>query len=147
MDRQYPPRPILGVGTIVIEGKKILLIRRGKQPGFGIWTLPGGRVNLGERVEDAAVRETGEETGLDVEIGCLVEVLDIILREEGGRVKYHYFLLDYLARPKGGELKAQSDALSARFFSIKELEPLNLVEITKRVILKAMGMVNERPEF
>ncbi len=140
MKREYPTRPILGVGTVVVKGQKVLLIRRGKEPGFGIWTLPGGRVNLGERTMDAAKRETKEETGLDVNIECLFEVLDIILTEENGRVKFHYFLLDYLARPTGGALKAQSDALDARFFSAEELESLNLVETTKTVILKAMKL-------
>lgn len=140
MERKYPARPILGVGTVVIEDKKVLLIRRGKQPGIGIWTIPGGRVNFGESAKDAAVRETGEETGLDVEVVNLVDVVNIILREEDGRVQYHYFLLDYLARPTGGELKAQSDALDARFFSTEELESLNLVEITKKVIAKAINM-------
>ncbi len=138
MKREYPTRPILGVGTVVIEEQRVLLIRRGKEPGFGIWTLPGGRVNLGERMLDAAKRETKEETGLDVKIEGLVDVLDIILTEENGRVKFHYFLLDYLARPTGGALKAQSDALDARFFSSAQLESLNLVETTKTVILKAM---------
>jgi len=140
MKREYPARPILGVGTIVVKGQRALLIRRGKEPGFGIWTLPGGRVNLGERTHDAAKRETKEETGIDVKIEGLIEVLDIILTEENGRVKFHYFLLDYLARPTGGMLKAQSDALDARYFSETELESLNLVETTKAVILKAMKL-------
>jgi ADP-ribose pyrophosphatase len=143
MKRQYPPRPILGVGTVVIDRNKVLLIRRGKQPGFGIWTFPGGRVRLGERAEAAAVRETREETGLDVKIESLVDVIDVILREEGDRVIYHYFLLGYLARTTGGELRAGSDALDARFFSVEELGPLNLVERTKKLILKTMDMLNE----
>ncbi|MBN1572137.1 MAG: NUDIX hydrolase [Deltaproteobacteria bacterium] len=147
MKRQYPPRPVLGVGTIVIYGKKVLLIKRGKQPGFGIWTFPGGKVKIGEGAEDAAIRETREETGLDVKIDALVDVIDVILREEGGSIKYHYFLLGYLVRPTGGELKAQSDALDARFFSVEELGSLNLVEKTKKLILKTMNMVNERTEF
>lgn len=140
MKREYPARPILCVGTVVVKGQRVLLIRRGKEPGFGIWTLPGGRVNLGEKTHDAAQRETKEETGLDVKIECLFEVLDIILTEENGSVRFHYFLLDYLARPTGGALKAQSDALDARYFSSAELESLNLVETTKAVILKAMKL-------
>lgn len=147
MEREYPARPILGVGTIVVEENSVLLIRRGKQPGLGIWTLPGGRVNIGESTEDAAVRETEEETGLTVKIAGLVEVVNIIFKEEDGRVRYHYFLLDYLARPTGGELMAQSDALDARFFTTGELGSLNLVDITKKVIAKAIKMHDMRPQF
>ena len=142
MNRVYPKRPILGVGAVVIDDGKVLLVKRGKEPSLGEWSLPGGRVKLGESIRDAIEREVSEETGLDIETGDIVEILERIFRDEGGVVKYHYLLVDYLATPIGGRLEASSDALDAAFFGIDEISRLNLPDITERVILKGFDTFN-----
>ena len=142
MNRVYPKRPILGVGAVVIDDGKVLLVKRGKEPSLGEWSLPGGRVKLGESIRDAIEREVAEETGLDVETGDIVEILERIFRDEGGVVKYHYLLVDYLATPIGGRLEASSDALDAAFFGIDEISRLNLPDITERVIFKGFDTFN-----
>lgn len=142
MSREYPKRPILGVGAVVIEAGKVLLIKRGKEPSLGEWSLPGGRVKLGESIRDAIAREVIEETGLDIEIGDVVEILERIFRDNKRKIKYHYLLVDFFARPKGGILVASSDASDASFFSIEEIEGMNLPTVTEEVILKGLDIFN-----
>lgn len=154
MNRKYPKRPILGVGAIVVEDDRILLIRRGKEPGRGIWSIPGGRVKIGETARDAVLREVWEETGLRVKVLDFIEALDIIFRHpsntgdlrlsEDGRVKYHYVVLDYLAVPEGGRLEASSDAVEARYFTPGEIDDLSLRETTTRVIRRALDAFNQK---
>jgi 8-oxo-dGTP diphosphatase len=113
--RLYPPRPVVGVGGVVIHEGRVVLIKRKYEPLAGHWSLPGGTLELGETLEAGVAREVLEETGLVVEVGPLVEVFDRILLDTGGRVRFHFVLVDYLCRVMGGELRASSDVADAIF--------------------------------
>ena len=136
-ERSYPDRPWVGVGGIVFQDDKVLLVKRGKEPGLGKWSIPGGAVEVGETVKRALQREIEEETGLMVEVLDLVEIFERIIPDTQGRILYHYVLLDYWCGMKDGQLKAQSDAADAGFFPVVSLNSLNLPQETERVILKA----------
>ena len=135
--RDYPPRPIVGVGAVIFRGAEVLLVKRGHAPSAGLWTIPGGAVRLGERVAAALRREVAEEVGLKVRVGPLVAVLDRVFRDAAGRIQYHYVLLDYLCRVVSGELAAASDAAQARFVPLRELKGLRLTRGTRAVIEQA----------
>ena len=111
--REYQDRPLIGVGALIVDGSSIVLVRRGSQPARGEWSIPGGLVEVGETLKEAVARETREETGLEVEPGDLVELLERVFRDEQGRVRWHYVLADYLCRVRGGTLVAGSDVLEA----------------------------------
>jgi 8-oxo-dGTP diphosphatase len=138
MSREYPARPILGVGAVVVSGGRALLVRRGKEPAKGVWSIPGGMVEVAETIHDALIREIREETGLEIEVGERLSVLERIFRDDSGRVRYHYVLIDYRAIPVGGTLGASSDAAEAAFFAPGQLEGLELAGITARVVAKAL---------
>lgn len=137
--RLYPEKPIVGVGALIRDGEMYLLIRRASEPDAGLWSIPGGLVEVGERAAEAAAREALEETGLGVEIVDVLGVVDKIVRDEEGRVKYHFVIVDYVATPIGGSLKPSSDALDARWVKASELPGYELsptlVELLKRVNL------------
>jgi len=132
----YPSRPVVGVGALVLEGDRILLVKRKYPPGRGLWSIPGGHVDLGEGVLEAAARELLEETGVEAEPLGVVNVDNAIIRDEEGRVKYHFLLVTVLMRRIRGEPRAASDALDARFFSLKEALELDLTESTRGLIWK-----------
>jgi 8-oxo-dGTP diphosphatase len=140
IQREYPRAPIVGVGAVVVDSGRVLLVRRGREPLKGKWSLPGGMLELGESLHAGVVREVEEETGLRVEPVELVELLDRIVREEsadGERVRFHYVIADYLCRVVGGALKAASDAEAVRWVERAEWNshgPLALDPITVRVI-------------
>ena len=113
--REYPDRPIVGVGAVIIDRARVLLIKRGSPPLQGEWSLPGGAVELGETLRAAAEREAREETGLIVKAGEVLEVLDRIIPGKGGAPQYHYVLVDFLCAVDGGELRAGGDAADARW--------------------------------
>ncbi len=136
-ERSYPDRPWLGVGGIVFKDQEVLLIKRGKEPGLGKWSIPGGAVEVGESVKTALCREIEEETGLLVEVQDLVEIFERIIPDDQGRILYHYVLMDYWCGIISGKLKAQSDADEAGFYSVVSLGTMNLPRETERVILKA----------
>lgn len=136
MSREYPERPIAAVGAVVVGNGKVLLIRRGKPPRPGQWSLPGGGQELGESYIEAAIREVREETGLAIEVLGLIDVVDSITRDESGRIRFHYLLADVVARPVGGTLQAGGDASEARWFSPEEVFALPLWSETIRIIRK-----------
>ena len=136
-ERTFPDRPWLGVGGLVFQDDQVLLIKRGREPGLGQWSIPGGMVDVGETVREAVQREVQEETGLFVEVLDLVEVFERILPDAGGRIQYHYVVLDYLCRLTGGCLAAASDASEAVFCPLSLLEEMKVYDETIRVIRKA----------
>lgn len=135
--RSYPSYPLVGVAGIVYEKGKVLLIKRGSEPGKGEWNIPGGLVEVGERLKDAVAREIREETGLEVIVEILLDVSDRIIRDPEGRVKYHYVLLDYLCRVAGGEIVAASDAADARWVTNNQLIHMELPDPIRKVLKKA----------
>lgn len=142
MKREFPELPLVGVGAIIIEGDRVLLVKRAHPPIQGQWSIPGGVLEVGEMVREAAIREAREETGLIVEPGELLGVYDRILRDVEQRVQYHYVLIDFLCRPVGGELLAASDAAEVRWFVREQLPALQLAEDTSEVILKGFSKLN-----
>ena len=138
--RQYPERPIVGVGAVIVDAGNVVLIRRRFEPLAGQWSLPGGSLELGETLERGAAREALEETGLQVEVGPIVEVFDRIMLDEERRVRYHFVLVDYLCRPVGGALQAGSDADDAVLVAPASLGAYDLTEKATAVIAKALEL-------
>jgi len=138
MKRDYPDRPIVGVGAIVVDEEQALVVRRGKEPLKGHWSIPGGAVELGETLREAAAREAREETGLIVEAEEVLEVLDSIYRDPEGRTRFHYVLVDFVCRRLGGELRAASDVSEARWITLEDLPELQMTQTAERVIKKAL---------
>jgi 8-oxo-dGTP diphosphatase len=139
MKREYPEQVLVGVGAIIIENSRVLLVKRAHPPLQAQWSIPGGVLELGELVREAAIREAREETGLTVEPGELLGVYDRVLRDPGGRVQYHYVLVDFFCRRVGGELHAADDAAEVRWFTREELPALNLAEDTLEVVHKGFA--------
>jgi 8-oxo-dGTP diphosphatase len=131
--REYPDRPVLGVGAVVLSAGRVLLVRRGQEPLKGEWSLPGGAVELGETLEAGVRREVLEETGLIVENRGIVEVLDKIVFE-ASRVRYHYVLVDFLCTVLGGSLRAASDAEDARWVERAELNSHSIYKVAPATI-------------
>jgi 8-oxo-dGTP diphosphatase len=145
--RDYPERPIVGVGAIILRSEpetQVVLVKRGNPPLKGEWTIPGGVLEIGESLEEGATREAWEETSLRVRSTGMVEVFDRIVRDEQGRVEYHYVLLDYICEVESGELCAGGDAVDARWFSDTELESAGVSAFTAGVARRAMQRWAER---
>jgi ADP-ribose pyrophosphatase YjhB (NUDIX family) len=141
MKREYPDRPLVGIGAVVIDHARVLLIKRRHPPLRGEWSIPGGVLELAETVRDAAVREVHEETGLRVEPGELLGVFDRVIRDDEGRVRYHYVLIDFLCRPLSGEVRAGDDAEQAGWFTQPEVSRLPLAKDTAEVIRRAFALL------
>ena len=135
-NRSYPDRPIVGVGALIVEDGRILLVRRGKEPLKGDWSLPGGVQETGETLAEAVRREVREETGLEIEPQSVAIVFDRIIRDAQGRAEYHYVLVDYLCKRLSGELRPGDDVDDARWVSRAELESYEIVPYTREIILK-----------
>jgi 8-oxo-dGTP diphosphatase len=143
--REYPSAPMIGVGAIVVDGDRVLLVQRGRPPAAGRWSIPGGLVDVGEPVEAAVRREVAEECGLTVRLHGLVGFVDRIIRDAEGRVQYHYVLLDFLATPESGTASAGSDARALRWSTLGELSALETTEGLDTMIRRALAM-NARRE-
>jgi 8-oxo-dGTP diphosphatase len=144
MKREYPDTPLVGVGAIIIDQERVLLVKRGNEPLAGSWSIPGGLLDIGETLSQAVVREAFEETGLTVEAGELLGVYDRIMPDADQRTRYHYVLVDFLCRRISGELQAAGDAADARWFTSSELGQISLAEDTAEVI--RMGFLRAKTE-
>jgi 8-oxo-dGTP diphosphatase len=144
MKRDYPDRPIVGVGAVIVDQGHVLLIKRGSPPLLGEWSLPGGVVELGETLRAAAEREALEETGLVVKAGAVIEVLDRIIPGKEASPQYHYVLIDFLCTVHGGELCAGGDAADVRWARENELADYKLEQPAVVVIRKAFSAANQR---
>ena len=140
--RRYPDRPIVGVGAVIVQDGAVLLVKRRYEPLAGRWSLPGGTVELGETLQGALAREMQEETGLEVEVGAVIEVFDRIMYDAENRVEYHFVLVDYLCRPIGGHLAAGSDVADAQFVEPRALGSYDLTDKAQAVIARAFELVN-----
>ena len=138
--RQYPGQPIVGVGAVIMHDEKVVLIKRRFEPLAGQWSLPGGRLELGETLEAGLAREMLEETGLEVEVGPVLDVFDRILLDPERKVRYHYVLIDYLCRPIRGTLTHGSDVAAAEFVDPGELDRYRLTPKATSVIEKAVAV-------
>lgn len=147
MQREFPTAPIVGVGAIVLDdNQRVLLVRRGQEPLLGEWSLPGGALELGERLEDGVRREVSEETGLQVEPVEIVAVFDHITHDDSAQVRFHYVLVDYRCRLLGGTLASATDATDARWAAWNELTghgALAIRPFTLSVIRKALEQVQQ----
>jgi ADP-ribose pyrophosphatase YjhB (NUDIX family) len=138
LKREYPEAPIVAVGLIIRQEDRIALVRRAKEPSKGCWTFPGGAVKLGETVYQAAGREALEETGLEVRIDGVADVVDTIVRDSVGRVQYHYVIVDLLASVTEGALAPDSDATEARWVGLRELAELDVTEKARAMVLNLL---------
>ena len=143
--RQYPERPIVGVGAVIVAEGKVVLIKRKYEPLKGHWSLPGGMVEIGETLESALSREMVEETGLRVDVGPVIEVFDRIMRDEQKRVRYHFVLIDYLCWPAGGTLTAASDVDAAIWADPAALAQYDLTDKATSVIHRGLTLAREAP--
>jgi 8-oxo-dGTP diphosphatase len=136
-DRRYPRRPLVGVGAILLDGDRILMAQRGKEPLKGWWSLPGGALETGEALADAVRREMREETGLEIEPLGVLEIFERIMRDADGVPEYHYVLIDYVCRITGGQLAAGDDVCRVEWVRRRDLPTLQITEGTLGVIEKA----------
>ena len=143
--RSYPDRPFVGVGAVIVDGDRVVLIKRRYEPLAGQWSLPGGAVEIGETLEGCVAREMLEETGLEVEVGPVIEVFDRITRDVHGRVQYHYVLVDYLCWAVAGDLQPGSDVADAVLVHPSEMGVYNLTEKATAVIERALELAREAP--
>ena len=141
--RQYPARPVVGVGAVILRDGQVVIVKRRYEPLAGRWSLPGGTLELGETLEAGVIREMQEETGLDVDVGPVIEVFDRIMLDEERRVRYHFVLVDYLCWPVGGELRAGSDVDQAIFIDPTLLGPYALTEKAQAVIDRGIELARE----
>lgn len=138
--REYSVVPRVGVGVVLLKNEKFVLVKRGHEPSKGIWTIPGGLVELGECLENTAQREIYEECGLSVELLQLVDYYEFIDKDDSEKIRYHYIVIDFLAVYKNGVLRANSDAEQAQWFSRDELNKINTSDKTISVINKALSI-------
>ena len=138
--RQYPERPIVGVGAVIVHDGRVLLVKRRYEPLAGQWSLPGGALELGETLETGLSREIKEETGLAVRIGPVIEVFDRIMLDQAKKVQYHFVLVDYLCWPAGGSLAAGSDVEDAIFVDAADLTRFDLTDKAQAVIARALEL-------
>ena len=138
--REYPARPYVGVGVFVFREQEVLLIKRNKEPNKGQWSIPGGKQVIGETAADAAKRELLEETGVKVDQLLLIDVVDTIIPDVAGKIKYHYTLVEYMGQWQSGETRPGDDAQEVRWVCLNEINSITLPEKTTNIIHKAFAM-------
>ncbi|MBM4325611.1 MAG: NUDIX domain-containing protein [Deltaproteobacteria bacterium] len=138
MSREYPSRPLVGVGAVIVYKGRVALVRRAHPPAKGRWSIPGGLVRVGETLKEAVVREASEETNLDVEPLDLIEVVERIFPDKDGRIQYHYVLADYVCSVRSGVLTPASDVSEAAWVTLDEMPGLKVPRVTVEVIRKAL---------
>lgn len=137
--RDYPDRPLVGVGAVVVKEGRILLIKRAFEPGAGKWSIPGGLVELGEKLSEACEREAEEETGLSIEVLELINAFDMVDRDEEGKIRYHYVLIDFLAKPVGGEEKPNAEVTEMKWVTHREAKAMDLTRTARRALDELFG--------
>jgi 8-oxo-dGTP diphosphatase len=149
--REYPERPVVGIGGVIIDQGRTLLIRRGSEPLLGEWSIPGGTLELGESLQEGVARELLEETGIEVRVLDLIEVFDRVYREDrssgaetNGRPRFHFVIVDYLCERLSGDPRAGSDVTDVAFAREDELANFHLTETATRVVKKAFAMARAR---
>jgi len=140
VSREYPDHPRVGVGAVVLHENRVLLVKRGKAPSLGKWSLPGGLVHLGETTREAVVREVGEECGVRIKVADVAGVVDRVIRDEAGRIRYHYVLVDYLAFPEATRVVPGSDAADVRWVEIDRVAELDTTEGLLDMIGRAQAL-------
>jgi ADP-ribose pyrophosphatase len=138
MQREYPNHPLVGVGAIIVDGGRVALVKRGRAPLLGEWSIPGGMLELGETLRQGAEREALEETGLVARTTELLGVFDRVVLDNEKRCQYHYVLIDFLCEPISGDLRAAGDAADARWFTLEEVNKLALPQDTADVIRQGL---------
>jgi 8-oxo-dGTP diphosphatase len=138
MKRDYPDRPLVGVGAVIVQDNRAVIVQRSTEPLKGQWSIPGGALELGETLRQCAAREALEETGLQVEAVDVLDVFDSIYPDPDGRTRYHYVLIDFFCRIIGGELRAGGDAAQARWVTREEMDGFQVAATAKKVIRKAL---------
>jgi len=141
--REYPEHPVVGVGAVVVRDGKALIVKRAHEPRKGEWSLPGGLLELGESLQDAVRREIKEETSLDIEVGPLIETFDRVHRDDHGKIRYHFVIVDYVCWPNGGEAVPGSDAEGVAWVSADEIDDYKVNAHAKAVILRGLNYHRE----
>jgi 8-oxo-dGTP diphosphatase len=153
MKREYPERPIVAVGAAVCKiddgqdgpsGAHVLIVRRGKAPSMGVWTVPGGAVDLGETMRQAAAREVYEECGIEIDVGEVVGILDNVVRDERGDIRYHYAIVDFAARHVSGDLAPSDELMGAAWVTPAEFNVYGVPAKARTVLLKALDLYSQR---
>jgi len=142
LQRDYPDRPLVGLGAVIVRDREVVLVRRASEPLRGKWSLPGGMLELGETLRQGIAREVLEETGLRVRVEQVLDVFDSIVPDATGRTQFHYVLIDFLCVPLGGELRAGSDVSEVVWAAVDELKRFGLTENAVAVIGKAFGAIS-----
>jgi 8-oxo-dGTP diphosphatase len=140
VSREYPSHPRVGVGAVILDGRRVLLVKRGGQPSAGKWSLPGGLVDLGETTVEAIAREVAEECGLHIRIAGVAGIVDRVVRDDAGRVRYHYVLVDYLAYPAAGTPVAGSDAADVQWVDVDAVDGLDITDGLVDMIRRAQAL-------
>ena len=141
MKREYPDRPIVAVGAAVCRDGRVLVVQRGREPSRGVWTIPGGVVDLGERMSEAAAREVREECGIEVEIGPVVGILDNIVRDEEGAIRFHYAIVDFAARYVSGRLALNDELMDAAWLTPDQLAAYGVPPKVQDVLLESLRVL------
>jgi len=141
--REYPAHPVVGVGAVVVRDGKALIIKRAHEPRKGEWSLPGGLLELGESLQDAVRREIKEETSLDIDVGPVIETFDRVHRDDHGKIRYHFVIVDYVCWPNAGEAVPGSDAEGVAWVAADEIDDYKVNTHAKAVILRGLNYHRE----